>query len=686
MNIPISWIKEYVDLPEDLKVFTDKMSMIGHMLDKQFEREGDTVIDLELRGNRADCYAILGIARESHASFGGRFTIPEVKLQLPSQKYPDFDVVVEHPDVHRFYSVIISNVKVGPSPEWMQQRLRAYGMEVINNVVDITNYVMLETGMPMHAFDLKNMRGSKLILRAGKKGDSFHSFDETDVQITENDIVFGTEDGGALGLAGIVGGIESGISNDTTDILLECAAYDRATIRKSMFYHKSMTEAGLRHSHDLHASLCDYALPRAAELVLELAQSGSTEITGANDHYPNPEQPRTILFNPSEVTRLGGVEVPTAEQKAVLERLEFNVEEKDGKLEVTVPLFRTDVVASEDIVEEVLRIWGYEKIPSKTLSSVIPKPLIQPEVIIEEQSRDIMIAQGVDEIITVPFVHEPMFAAMEDPLQDRAIAIVNPPTSLHTHMRTTMFVEHLTVAHKILARGDEEVAVFEIGKVYMKKEGEQHQAPHKKEFPYLELRQLTATFASKKKKWDYYKVKGIVENYLDRIGVKNSTFTRYEGFPYSTAALIKQGDRVLGSIGLLNQVMTRSVFHIEEDIYGFVLDIEEITHAEKVQKSFVPYSQYPAVVLDMSVVIQKSVQAGDMIQKVKEIGGELLREVSIQDVYEKGDNERSILLTIHYQSKDRNLTTEEVNQKHQEIATALQESFNAVIQGKIISQ
>ncbi len=682
MNIPVSWIKEYVDLPEDLKIFTDKMSMIGHMLDKQFEREGDTVVDLELRGNRADCYAILGIAREAHASFGGRFTIPEVKLQLPDHTYPDFEVVVDDPDVLRFYSVIIRNVKVGPSPEWMQKRLKAYGMEVINNIVDITNYVMLETGMPMHAFDLKNMRGNKLILRKGKKGDMFHSFDETDIQITENDIVFGTEDGGALGLAGIVGGIESGITNDTTDILLECAAYDRTTVRKSMFHHKSMTEAGLRHSHDLHASLCDYALPRAAELMLELANSGATEITGTHDYYPNPDSEKVIVFNPSEVTRLGGVEVPVTEQKEILERLEWKVIEKDGKLEVTVPLFRTDVQASEDIVEEVLRIWGYEKIPSKTLSSVIPKPLIQPEVTLEEESRDSMIAQGVDEIITVPFVYEPMFDAMEDPFKDRAIALVNPPTSQHTHMRTTMFVEHLTVAHKILARGDEEVAVFEIGKVYLKKDGEVHQPPHSKEFPYLEIRQLTASFASKKKNWDYYKVKGIVENYLDGFGIKNVTFRKTEAFPYSTAAEIKQGELVLGTIGLLNQVMTRSVFHLEEDIYGFVLSIEEITKADKDQKSFVPYSQYPAVVFDMSVVIDKSVQAGDMIQKIREAGGELLRDVSIQDVYEKGDSERSILFTIHYQSKERNLTTEEVNQLHTKIGTILSEAFQATVRGK----
>lgn len=681
MNIPINWLKDYVDVP-DLKVFTDKMSMIGHMLDKTIEKDGETVIDLELRGNRADCYAILGIAREAHASFGGRFDIPALKNDLPKEHYPDFTVEVEAPEVHRFYSIVIKNVKVQESPDWLKKKLSAYGVDPINNIVDITNYVMIETGMPMHAFDLNKMNGKKLILRKGKKGESFVSFDGGKLEITDEDIVFSAEDGSVLGLAGIVGGKESGIQNDTTDILLECAAYDRTTIRKTMFYHKSMTDAGLRHSHDLHASLCTYALPRAADLVLEFANSEDTTITGSHDYHPNPDSPKTISFNPHEVTRLGGVEVPVNEQKEILERLEFKVEEKDGKLEIVAPLFRTDVVASEDIVEEVLRIWGYEKIPSKTLSSVIPKPITQPEVEIEELSRDVLVAQGVDEIITVPFVHAPLFDAVDDPLKARAVAIVNPPTSLHTHLRTNMFYEHLAVAHKILGRGDEEFALFEIGKVYMKKDGQQEQAPHKAEFPYLENRMLTAVFASKKKKWDYYHVKGIVENYFESFGIKNVTFTKKDLFPYGIAAEMSVNGKVLGSIGMINQSLTRSVFHIEEDVVAFTIDIEAVTKVDKEQKSFVPYSQYPAVHMDISVLLDKTIQAGDVIARIREVGGDLLRDVTIQDVYEKENAPRSILFSIHYQSKEKNLTTEEINELHTKIGEDLKTTFNATVRGK----
>lgn len=683
MNIPISWLKEYVDVPENLKIFTDKMSMIGHMLDKTHEREGDTVIDLELRGNRADCYAILGIAREAHASFGGRFDIPKLTLELPTERYPDFEIIPQSPDVHRFYSVIIRNVKVGPSPEWMQKRLRAYGLDPINNIVDITNFVMIETGMPLHAFDLNKISGNKLILKNAEDGAEFVTFDGSKLKLTKEDVVYVSEDGTINGLIGIIGGKNSGIHNDTTDILLECAGLNRTTVRKSMFRHKAMTEAGLRHSHDLHASLCDYTLPRAVGLIMDLANSGSTIITGSDDYYPNQKTAKTIVFNPHEVTRLGGVTVAIEEQKEILERLEFKVEqiEKDGKqvLNITVPLFRTDVIASEDIVEEVLRIWGYEKIPSKILSSVIPKPLIQPEVELEEVSRDILVAQGVDEIISVPFIHAPMFDALEDPFKEKAVSILNPPTSLHTHLRTTMFVEHLSIAHKILGRGDDNVTLFEIGKVYLKNTENILQEPHKKPFPYLELRQLTGTFASKNGQWDYYKVKGILENYFDAMGIKNVTFNKASTFPYSISAEIKQGDLFLGTIGMINQVLTRSVFHLEEDVFGFVLNIEELTKAEKEMKSFVPYSQYPAVMLDMSVQTDVSVQAGDIIAKIQEVGEGLVRNVTIKDVYQKEGTGRSILYSIQYQSKEKNLTIDEVNQLHTKIGDELQKSFSASI-------
>lgn len=684
MKIPLQWLTEYIDLPSDLKVFTDKMSMIGHMLDKTIETETDTIIDLELRGNRADCYGILGIAREAHASFGGRFSIPDVARLPDPSGLENVTVSVQSDAVHRFHSIIIRGIQIGPSPEWLQTRLKNYGMEPINNVVDITNYVMIESGMPLHAFDLSRIGGSSLILRAANQGEKFTSFDGGELTLRPEDVVFANESGDVLGLVGIVGEKNSGIQNDTVDILLECAAYDQATIRKTVYSYNIITEAGIRHTHDLDASLCDYALARAVTLITELANGGSLSLHGRDDYHPHPRTATTITFDTTEVRRLGGITVPVEEQAEILRRLECQVDVQDETLHITVPLFRTDLKASEDIVEEVLRIYGYEKIPIRTLASTVPLPVEQKEVQIEEQSRDILSALGLDEIITVPFYHGEMLEKMGDPHKDRAIAIMNPPTSLHTHMRTTMFVEHLEVAHKVQARGDEEMAFYEVGKLYLRKDGHQDQPPHKPEFPYIERRVITAVFSSKPghaRTWDYYHVKGVLEQYFEELGIQNVVFTKQKSFPYRVSATVTQNGTELATIGLINPVITKSTFHLPYEVYGFVIDIDAVAQATFTAADYMPYSAYPAVSLDMSVQIPTTVQAGDVLQTMKQTGGELLRELKIANVYEKDSGTRSLLIHCVYQSKERNLTIDEAQGKHQEIALTVEQQFGATIAG-----
>ncbi|MFW5720558.1 MAG: phenylalanine--tRNA ligase beta subunit-related protein, partial [Candidatus Dojkabacteria bacterium] len=418
MNIPLKWLKEYVDIPEKTRDFTDKMSMIEHMLDKIIETETDTVVDLELRGNRADCYGILGIAREAHAAYGGRFDIPQV-IDMPEHDYQGFEVLVRSDTVKRFYSTVIRGVKIGPSPEWMQERLKNYGMEAINNVVDITNYVMIESGMPMHAFDLKSMRGNQLVLRPAREGEKVITFDGGELKLVPADTVFATESGEAIGLAGIVGDRSSGINDSTTDILLECANYDRSAVRKTVMRHNAWTEAGTRHSHEISSSLCDYALARAASLLLEYGNADpnvTPRIEGIHDYYPHPETPIRIEFRPGEVKRLGGVVIDTDTQKSILQRLEYKVEVlAEDKLAVTPPLLRTDVTLEADVVEDVMRIFGYENIPSTTLSSTIPDPIVLPELVIEERSRDIFTALGLDEVVLVPMSNPESLARTNDP-------------------------------------------------------------------------------------------------------------------------------------------------------------------------------------------------------------------------------------------------------------------------------
>lgn len=688
MKIPIKWIKEYVDIPEDLKIFTDKMSMIGHLLDKIEQTENDTVIDLELRGNRADCYSILGIAREWHACMGGRFDIPATKAEtLSKTRFLGFEVVIQSPVVYRFHSTTIRGLKVGPSPEWMQKRLSDYGMESINNIVDITNYVMIETGMPMHAFDLARMKGSKLILKKSEKGQKFTTFDGTEKELTGEETVFGAEDGSILGIAGVIGSKDSGIHDDTVDILLECATYDRVAIRKTIFRHNLLTEAGLRHSHDISASLCDYALKRAIDLIIELAGEGDySKIDEIDDYYPSVEQQKIIQYNISETKRLGGIEVSLNEQIDILKRLEFEVEiidETNGVLNIKVPLFRTDIFESADIVEEVLRIYGYEKIPSRTLSDPIPEAIVLPELVMEEKIRDLLVGMGLNEVVTVPMATKEDLEKTLDPNISRSIKLINPCSSLHTHLRSNMYTCLLQALKRVLDRGDEAVNIFEVGKQYLKQDLTNivPQFPHKADFPYLEQRRIAGLFSSKKNEWDFYKVKGIVEETLSQLGIRNVEYVKFEHPQFDLCASIRQGGEILGDIGIIKKEISQKSFDITPKVFAFILDIEALVKSEKTPKSYLPYSQYPEIWLDMSVLISKEVESSDIRKEIINNGGNLVRNVDIVNFFEK-EGKRSVLFRIVYQSKERTLSLDEINALHIQIENIIKNKFGAIIQGR----
>lgn len=680
MRIPINWLKEYIDLPEDLKSFTNTMSMIGHLLDKTEMTDTDTVIDLELRGNRADCYAVLGLAREAHASFGGRFEVPTPNHQIPIESMINFSVEIDSPVVKRFYSVLIRNVEVKDSPLWMQTRLRDYGIEPINNLVDITNYVMIETGMPLHVFDLNKMNGNKLILRQAKPDEIFITFDGTELNLTANDCVFGAEDGSVLGLAGIVGGKESGVHSDTTDVLLECAAYDRVAIRKSMFLHKAMTDAGLRHSHDLSASLCDYALQRASSFIMELSGSYSV-FAGSDDFYPIKEVEKVIEYNPMEAYRLGGVDIPVEKQIEILNRLEFSTSQKEtGLINVQVPLFRTDIFESADIVEEVLRINGYENIPSTKLADAIPERVLLPEYELIEKSKDILVGCGMNEIYSIPMVSETKMNLVNEESIGRAITLVNPTSPEYSVMRTSILTGLLLISSTLMQRGDEEVRVFESGKVFLKKIGDEPNPPHKPGFPYLEYNSLSGVLVKKKADENtFYELKGIVETLLSRLDIQNIRFEKETSERYDLNVKIYQEDLELGEIGIVNSKVQRNL-GIKDHIFAFELNIPNLTQSVKTPYSYEQISEYPSVPIDMSAVLKKTSKSSTILEEIRSFS-DLIVDVKIMDVFEQ-ENDRSLLFRIDYQAKDRTLTMEEVTKIQFMLENRLRTLFDISIKGR----
>jgi phenylalanyl-tRNA synthetase beta chain len=377
------------------------------------------------------------------------------------------------------------------------------------------------------------------------------------------------------------------------------------------------------------------------------------------------------------------VDIPVDEQITIMKRLQISVEtsgKNKNSLIVTPPLFRTDVTLSEDIVEEVVRIWGYEKILPRTLSSEIPPPITPLEVTLEERTRDILTATGMDEMVTVPFVEKSLFEKVGDPKTEQAIGVINPPTSNHTHLRTHLLYEHLAIASRKISRGDEHVSFFEIGKVYEKKKTNFHQPPHTRDFPYAEYGVIGGILVQTDEQTDFFTLKGILEAYFHQLRLIDVSFDPQTLFPYTVSAQITQSDRVLGSVGVVDPSVSHQVFGIKQPVYMFTVSVAELVSAETIPYTFLPYSQYPSITMDLSIDIPRTRSVGDIIRFIKQQRHDYIRSIAICDVYEQ-DAMRSVLVRITYQSKTQTLEQTQVQKIHQDIAQRVTEKCNVQIRG-----
>lgn len=451
MNVPLKWLADYVDLPKDVKTLTDRLTSIGHMLDKVSKRVGDTVVDLELRGNRADMFGLIGVAREVAAAFNKTLRLPPIS-PLPKTDPKSPLVFVDPPakDLVKRYIAVKLEVSVGPSPKWLTDRLMAYGLEPINNVVDVTNYVMIETSHPLHAFDFDKLNGRRLILRRGKAGEQFATIRQgTTLTLTPEDLAI--SDTQSVACLNIIGGLKTKVSSDTANIILETAVYNPISSRRTARRHKIFTESGSRHEKHQDPAELPFTLSRAVQLLRETASAKIT--SDVSDYYPHPVRPTVITFSPSEVTRLTGLTVPPTQLASVLTSLGFTV----SGPKVIVPTFRTDVNGPADIIEEVVRLVGYDRLPHIPLSGPIPDPQTYPAYSLQEKIRDVLVSLGVSEAITSTFTSVSV---------PNSVRLVNPPDPGTPFLRHSLAPNLTTYAQKLLHRKVSRVILFEIGKVF----------------------------------------------------------------------------------------------------------------------------------------------------------------------------------------------------------------------------
>lgn len=674
MNVPLTWLSEYVTLPKSEKELTDKLTMIGHMLDKRKVMDGEIVIDLELRGNRADMFGLIGVARDISTVFNTPLHLPKVaNLPKTNPKSPliKADKTVE--GLVKRYIAITLDVVVKPSPEWLVKRLKAYGIEPLNNVVDVTNYVMVETGHPMHAFDAHKLQGTTLHLRMAKAGEKFETIQQgTTVKLTAEDIAIC--DGRGVQCLTCIGGAKTKVTDSTTSILLETAVYDGGNCRRTARRHKISTEGGGRHEKHQDPEELPFALARAIRILKDIAEGNVT--SDVSDYYPKPIKSTVIAFNPATITRLVGITLSSKEIITILKNLQCNVVVKGTKLLVTVPTFRTDIQQEADIVEEIVRIYGYEKIPVETLSGELPTVGTPAHVVFEDRVRDGLITMQLNEVITSTLIENIQVARYEQAgTFTGPITLVNAPDSAIATLRPTLLPNLVDYAKRSLGFRQKRIALFEIGKTYAKDK------KHYKETNTLGLimhGELSSTAWNKKPRdLSLYDLSGVIVGLLKTLGLEpiliKTGGTHPSMDPQIQGSVAIQG-KIVGVFGRLH-LQISSALSIPYETFVAELSLSALSTIPTHQSQpYVIAPAYPPMIEDITFTAKTDTKVGDIIAAIQTVDAKI-QHVELVDVYEQN---RSLRIT--YSDPSSSMSAADVRPIHTRIAQTLLDTFDITVQ------
>ncbi len=597
----------------------------------------------------------------------------------------------------RFTAGIIKGVTLKPSPYWMQRRLALCGVRAINNIVDVSNYVMLETGQPTHTFDLHAVRvgpsGKRTIVtRVAHAGETLVTLDGQPHDLLPTDILV-CDEVGALSVAGVMGGADSEVKDTTQDVLLEVASWDPISIRKTARHHNFSSEASFRFQRGVHPSLAMLAQKRG--LLLLQQHAGGVIDQGILDAYPHPIQPVTVDLHPESVNKLLGVEVPVDEMVRILKALEFNIENDVFKIQnskfftVTAPDHRLDIEGEHDLIEEIARIYGYDKLPDTLMRDEIPHAAGNPELEFEERVKDILVSAGLQEIITyrltTPQTEARTFAP-GTPADDRPyVTLLNPMTPEQTMMRHTLVAGVLDVLQSNL-RHHNRVALFEVGKVYLP--GEEGTLPD--ELPRL---CIALSGARRAASWqngaastmDFFDLKGMIEALLESLHVQNAAVqpATHPTFYPGRAAALQINDAQIGLFGELHpKVREQWGFDANTPVLLADIDLVALQQAAGGARTIQDVPRFPATVEDLAMVVNEDVPAADVELVLRRAGGALLRSVSLFDVYrgeQAGAGKKSLAYSLTYQADDRTLGEKDVEKLRAKLIRAVEGQLGATV-------
>ena len=645
---------------DDVEVGADAVEVLGLH---------DTVFEYEITSNRVDCYSVMGIAREAAATFKKPFVAPKTAPVGKDGDVNDYiSVEIKDRDLcKRYCAKVVKNVKIAPSPEWMQRRLAKMGIRPINNLVDITNYVMEEFGQPMHAYDLSTIAGNKIVVRRANDGETFETLDGQERKL-DSEMLMICDGEKPVGLAGIMGGENSKINDDVKDMLFEAACFDGTNIRLSSKRVGLRTDASGKFEKGLDPNNAEDAINRACELIEEL---GAGEVVaGMVDVYPEKKEEHTIKFDPDYVNKLIGFNLTEEQMVSYFPALELKYDAATKT--ITVPTFRQDLIGMCDIAEEVARFYGYANIPTALPSGEATAGKLSYKLRIDEIARRVALycgfSQGMSYSFESPKVYDKLLLPMDSDMR-KSIIISNPLGEDFSVMRTSSLGGMLTSLATNYNRRNKDVRLFEMGNIYLPKALPLTELPD-------ERMQFTLGFYGD---GDFFTMKGVVEEFLEQVGMKDRVHYDADAgksflHPGRQANIVYDGN-VIGYLGEVHPTVCEN-YDMKTRAYIAVIDMPYVYEMSSFDKKYEGIAKFPAVTRDISMVVPKNILVGQIEEVIEKSGGKNLESYSLFDIYEGDQIEegfKSVAYSIVFRAKDRTLEENDVSSAMKKILKGLEE-------------
>lgn len=674
------------ELGLDINQYTGQIEHGIMILDKNLENKlgedivdilnlREDIIDFEITPNRPDCLAIEGLGRETAVSLGKEFKNPrknidELKIE-DKNEIEGLKVEIETPDLcYRYIARLVKNVKIAPSPEWLVRRLNACGIRSINNIVDITNYVMLEMGQPMHAFDINSIEGKHIVVRRAKNGEKITTLDEEERTLDENDLVIADETK-PVAIAGVMGGMNSEIEKDTETVVFESASFYGGAVRKTAKKVGLRTESSSRFEKGLSPENALRAINRAMELVEEI--NAGEVVEGKIDVYPTKQKTNKINLDYDRINKLLGTEISKEEMIDTLEKLNIKVENDIA----IAPYFRTDIEQLADIAEEVLRFYGYDKLDTTLVESDTTIGIRNKEQKIEQKIKNVLVNSGLSEIYTYGFVSDKDLekSKINKDLKETSILIQNPLSDEYRLMRPSTIPSMMQTLATNANKKNSSAKLFDISKSYknINNEVENGEVP---------LQENILTIGMYGDDIDFYTVKGLIENVLETSSINRYDIVREtenESYHTGRCANIKVGIDVIATIGEVHPEVLDN-YGIEKRAYLAEVNLSKVTKYSKVNKKYVEVPKFPAVERDIAIIVDEKVEVGQIEKIITKKAKKLLEKMQLFDIYRNeklGDNKKSVAYSLIFRDKNRTLSDEEINGVMENIIGELQKTLNA---------